>query len=244
MCRMVGVVFRGEFPTGTLDDLRHISEVGIIPGEEERGHRDGWGLVSFRNGSPWYIGRSPRPLFMDPSFDAAVKEIPRLATPNILLAHARAASAGGASLANTHPFVVNGLVVAHNGTITDYNPITRDRTKGETDSERLALVLADRYVETGSVKLAIESVVKNDFRSHKFSAAILLVSDGNVLYGYRDYSDERKSNYYDLKIAACEDYVTMFQESHIGYGGEVTGVRKGELVAIDKDLGITRQMIL
>jgi len=37
MCRMVGVVFRREFPMEILDDLCRLSEVGIIPGEEEKG---------------------------------------------------------------------------------------------------------------------------------------------------------------------------------------------------------------
>jgi len=244
MCRMVGVVFRQEFPLRILDDLRHLSEVGAIPGYEERGHKDGWGMVSFRNGSPWYMGRSPRPMFLDPSFDAALSEIPRLVAPNVLIAHARAASEGGASLANTHPFVVDGLVVAHNGTMTDYIPATRRKPKGETDSERLALVLADRYDETGSIELAIESLVRNDLASHKFSAAILLVSDGKALYGYRNYSDEMKADYYDLNVFAYEDHVVLFQETFLGYGGEASRVKKGELVAIDSELKITRKMIL
>jgi predicted glutamine amidotransferase len=244
MCRMVGVVFRREFPMGILDDLCRLSEIGTIPGEEEKGHRDGWGLVSFRGGSPWYIGRSARPLFMDSSFDAAVQEAVRLTVPNILIAHARAASSGAASLVNTHPFVVNGLVVAHNGTIKNYNPITRAKPKGETDSERLALVLADRYEETGNVESAIEAVVRNDIQKHEFSAAILLVSDGNVLCGYRDYSDENKSGYYDLNISVCKDHVALYQETLTGYGDEVSEVKKGELVTIDMHLGIARKMLL
>jgi len=243
MCRMVGVVFRKEFPFSVLRDLRQIAEVGLIPGYEERGHRDGWGMVSFRNGSPDYIVRSPRPMHLDSAFDDALDKIPRLATPNILIAHARAASEGKSSLVNTHPFVVDGIAVAHNGTVTDYRPKTTRAPEGETDSERLSLVIADRYQETRSVQSAMELLVRNDLANHKFSAAIFLVSDGRTLYGYRDYSDDKKADYYDLNLAVSQDHVVLFQESNVGYRGDLTRVGKGELVSIDTDLKVTRQMI-
>ena len=243
MCRMVGVVFRDRFPRGTLTDLRHVSEIGKVPGEKEPGHKDGWGIVSFRNGSPRYIGRSTRPAFIDPSFDSALEDIPELDSPNILIAHARAASAGGATLANTHPFVVGGIVLAHNGTIKNFDPATKLKPKGETDSERLLLVLTDRLEETGDLRSALKSLIRDDIRRHKFSAAILLVSDGKNLYGYRDYSDSRKASYYDLRIAKCEDYVSLFQETCLGYDARTTRVKKGELVSVGLDLKIRREML-
>lgn len=243
MCRMVGVVFRDRFPIGTLTDLRHVSEIGKVTGEKEPGHKDGWGIVSFRNGSPRYIGRSTRPAFIDPSFDSALEDMPELISPNILIAHARAASAGGATLPNTHPFVVGGIVLAHNGTIKNFNPVTKLKPKGETDSERLLLVLTDRLEEMGDLRSALKSLIRDDIRQHKFSAAILLVSDGKTLYGYRDYSDARKASYYDLRIAKCEDYVTLFQETYLGYHARTTRVKKGELVSVSLDLKIRREML-
>jgi len=243
MCRMVGVVFRDRFPLGTLTDLRHVSESGKVPGEKEPGHKDGWGIVSFRNGSPRYIGRSTRPAFIDPSFDSALEDIPEIDSPNILIAHTRAASAGGATLPNTHPFVVGGIVLAHNGTIKNFDPATKLKPKGETDSERLLLVLTDRLEETGDVRSALKSLIRDDILRHKFSAAILLVSDGKNLYGYRDYSDSRKASYYDLRIAKCEDYVSLFQETCLGYDARTTHVKKGELVSVGLDLKIRREML-
>lgn len=244
MCRMVGIVFRRDFPTDTLDDLRHVAEVGRIPGEEEPGHRDGWGIVSFRSGSPRYIGRSPRPLHLDPSFDSALADVVKLEPPNILIAHARAASAGGATLPNTHPFIVNDIVVGHNGTITDFHPETKRTPKGETDSERLALLLGDRMDELGALKTALKSVILDDLASKEFTAAILLVSDGQRLYGYRDFANQDRADYYDLRIAKCEGYVALFQESLAGYCGRVSRVKKGELVSIDLDLTVKREMLL
>jgi len=243
MCRMVGVVFRDRFPLGTLTDLRHVSERGKIPGEKELGHKDGWGIVSFRSGSPRYIGRSTRPAFIDPSFDSALEDIPELDSPNILIAHARAASAGGVTLPNTHPFVVGGVVLAHNGTIKHFDPATKLKPKGDTDSERLLLVLTDRLEEMGDVKSALKSLVRDDILRHKFSAAVLLVSDGKNLYGYRDYSDSRKAWYYDLRIAKFEEYVSLFQETCLGYDARTIRVKKGELVSVGLDLKVRREML-
>jgi len=226
-----------------LTDLRHVSERGKIPGEKELGHKDGWGIVSFRNGSPRYIGRSTRPAFIDPSFDSALEDMPELDSPNILIAHARAASAGGATLPNTHPFVVGGIVLAHNGTIKNFDPVTKLKPKGESDSERLLLVLADRLDEMGDLRTALKSLIQDDIRRHKFSAALLLVSDGKTLYGYRDYSDARKASYYDLRIAKCEDYVSLFQETYLGYHARTARVKKGELVSVSLDLKIRREML-
>jgi predicted glutamine amidotransferase len=244
MCRMVGVVYKGKFPTRSLDDLRHVSEIGKIPDEEQLGHRDGWGIVSFRNGSPRYIGRSSRWAFHDPSFDSALKEIPKLEPPNILIAHVRALSKGDASLPNTHPFVMDGLVLAHNGTINDFKPATRHMPRGGTDSELLMALLADRMEDEKNRRSAIRSLIKEDISAHSFSAAILLVSDGKKLYGYRDFGPGRSQDYYDLRIARCGDCIVLFQETGMDYECELPRIRKGELAIVDLGLNIEREMLV
>ena len=243
MCRMVGVVFRSQFPMGTLADLRRVSEVGKIPEEKERGHRDGWGIVSFRNSTPRYIGRSPRPAFLDPSFDSALEDIPELGAPNVLIAHVRAASKGTVTLPNTHPFVVDGIVLGHNGTIEDFHPRTSRKPKGETDSERLTLLVADRYDEKGTLGAALKSVILEELSEHDFSSAIMLASDGKALFGYRDYARKDRARYYTLRMCQCKDYVSLFQETSLGYKGRLSSVKKGEMVSVGLDLKVKRERI-
>lgn len=244
MCRMVGVVFKNEFPRGTLMDLRHLSEVGKMPEEDQLGHRDGWGIVSFRSGTPRYIGRSPRPAFLDPSFDSALEDIPELVGPNILIAHVRAASEGAASLPNTHPFVVDGIVLGHNGTIENFHPETTRKPKGETDSERLALLIADRYDEKGDLGMALKSVILGELSEHKFSSDVMLASNGKTLYGYRDFARQDRARYYSLRMCQCKDYVALFQQTHLGYEGKLSNVKKGELVSVSLDLKVKRERVL
>ena len=243
MCRMLGVVFTREFPMETLADLRCESETGEIPGEKERGHRDGWGIVSFRDGNPRYIGRSPRPAFLDPSFDSALCDVPELVPPNILIAHVRAASKGTATLPNTHPFVVDGIVLGHNGTIESFQPKTTREPKGETDSERLALLVADRYDEKKDLRAALRSVILDEMSEHEFSSAIMLASDGRVLCGYRDFAQKDRARYYNLRLCQCGNFVGLFQETYLGYEGRISQVKKGELVSVDLDLKVKREQV-
>lgn len=244
MCRMMGAVFRGEFPVAALKDLRHVSETGRIPDEPQPGHKDGWGIVSFRGGMPYYIQRSAEPAFKDPAFDSSVREVSKLEPPNILIAHVRALSQGVASIPNTHPFIMGGLVLAHNGTMMDFTPRTRHKPVGETDSELLMALLADRMEDEGSLRRAVTSLVKEDISKNKFSAAILLISDGQKLYGYRDYAPDRSTDYYDLRMARYAECVALFQESRMNYECELPRIRKGELVIVDLNLNIEREMLV
>jgi len=243
MCRMVGIVFRREVPMEWLDDLRHVSEVGMIPDEKRPGHRDGWGMVSFMNGSPRYIGRSTREAFLDPSFDSALREIPKISPPSILMAHVRALSKGQASLPNTHPFVMGGLALAHNGTVEDYHPKIRHMPKGETDSELLLARLMDLMEEKKDLRSSVKVLVKEDISTHKYSAAILLVSDGKKLYGYRDFYPGRSSEYYALRISRSADSVVLFQQSFLDQDCELPELRSGELAIVDTGLNIEREML-
>ncbi len=244
MCRLLGVVFRKDFPKETLSELKILSEIGQIPGEELRGHRDGWGIASFQDGRPFYLGRSTRPAFSDASYNRAVEAVGRIRTPNVLIAHVRAASSGGVSLENTHPFIVDGMVFAHNGTVTGLTPDSLGKAKGQTDSELIALLVADRAKEKGSLASGLRSVIKEEIDSRPFTAAVVLASDGRTLVGYRDFSAADREKYYSLRVAVCEHSVAMFQEIAVGCDGDRMDVEKREMISISLDgMGITREAL-
>jgi predicted glutamine amidotransferase len=180
---------------------------------------------------------------MDPSFDSAFADVHKMSPPNILIAHARAASKGGAKMENTHPFVVDGIALGHNGTVYDVVPPKDMKPKGGTDSEVLAMMVAERFDEKRDLKSALRSVILEDIVTRRFTAAVLLVSDGRILCGYRDFTDEAKRDYYALKISRCSDYVVLFQETHMGYSGDIAEVDKGEMVSVSLDLSVTRETV-
>lgn len=241
MCRMAGIVFRRRFPTEVLADLKEIAQNGRVPDESAPGHPHGWGVVSFRKQVPFYLTRSTDPIFRDPDFGSVIKAVEEIPPPNILIAHARHASKGVVKEDNTHPFIEGSVVLAHNGTIQGMEPPSKRRPRGETDSERLALVLAELYDEKRDLRSAMRSLVEEVIRGKEFTAAVVLASDGKALAGYRDYS--RNGDYYDLRIASSADSVILFQESHSKFASRSEQVGKGELVTVDLDLGIARGTI-
>ena len=242
MCRLLGVVFRRKFPTETLSELRTLSKTGEVPDEKRRGHRDGWGIASFRSGKPYYVARSVAPAFSDKRYDDAVAAVNKVPFPSIVIAHVRAASSGRVTIENTHPFIVNGLVFAHNGTVNGL-PDHPGRQKGQTDSELIALMIADRFEEKGSLVSAVKSVVKEEIDERAFTAAILLASDGKTLVGYRDYTSSDRAAYYDLKMARCAESVALFQEIAVGCNGYLTEIEKREIVSVSLDLEITQSRL-
>ncbi len=246
MCRMTGVVFRSSFPTEALMALKQMAETGRIPDEEPRGHRDGWGMASFVNGSPKLVGRSIRPAHLDPSFDSAMADAMKLAAPNVLIAHVRAASRGGVAMENTHPFIADGIVLAHNGTFKDFDPKTRSNPKGQTDSERLLMLLMDRCEDGRDLHAALKSVITEDLRSVETRGAVLLVSDGSKLYGYRKVNDPKREWYYKLHVAEAADAVMLYQEVPEGcaLSGRVSEVGDGELVSVSLDLKVVRERLV
>ena len=241
MCRMAGIVFRNKFPTEVLSDLKDLGRNGEIPGEGKVGHPHGWGIASFKNDAPYYVGRSPVAVFEDPEFDRAVKDVSTISPPNIAIAHVRHASKGTRSLENTHPFIVDGLLLGHNGTI-DGLQTPRRKPEGTTDSELLALHLAELFKEKGDLESAVKALIVDVIRPTKFTAAILMISDGNMLFGYRDYSVNE--NYYNLKVSRGTDRVVLFQESSASYSYGALQVNKGELVSVGLDLKIGRELVV
>ena len=233
-------MFKGAFPMRSLMDLRHFAEIGKVPdqGIELDGHRDGWGMVSFSNGSPYYLGRSPRPIHMDPSFDSALTGIAGLERPNVLICHARRGSEGEVNLQNTHPFISSGVTFAHNGGVKEFHPRTSYIPRGTTDSERLFALFIDRYERLGDVGTAIESILEDDVRKHEFTGLIFLVSDGRHLYGYREHGKGRDSSYYNLKYLVGDDNVVVYQESCSDDDGRAIQVDNGSLIKVGMDLEV------
>ena len=105
-------------------------------------HRDGWGVAKFDGA--WELERSTLPAHASPRFALLGAE----PSGDVTLAHIRWASVGAAKdMNNQHPFVGNGWVFMHNGTLENFDasrakleaeiaPEFRIGLKGTTDSER------------------------------------------------------------------------------------------------------------
>ena len=107
---------------------------------EAQSHRnaDGAGLGFFGPSGEPVLDKQPDPAFRDPEF---VHEA-RQAESSAFVAHVRLASTGGRTVQNTHPFAMDGRVMAHNGGFGDLARLESELgpyarlVLGDTDSER------------------------------------------------------------------------------------------------------------
>lgn len=99
---------------------------------------DGSGIGFFGPDGLPVLDKQPEPAFEDEEFSHGATD----AESATFVAHVRLATAGGRTLANTHPFAMAGRIMAHNGGFGEIPRIEaelgayRDLVKGDTDSER------------------------------------------------------------------------------------------------------------
>src|SRR4030042_4234906 len=208
MCRMLGLkdfVFRRH--REILENFFKLAESGKnLPGDTP-GHLDGWGVGFYKNGKA----------FVHKSGSSIVKEkreffdiCERVKASRILLLHLRKSSWSGTSkLAHAHPFVSGNILFTHNGTIRDFKALRKRITHDPPHSEALDSEVYFRYVMNfaplGLAK-AIRKAACHIKTSHTYSSLPCLFADGNLLYGFREYT--KNPWYYSL-------YYTPDQEATI-----------------------------
>jgi len=132
---------------------------------EVQSHRnvDGSGIGFFDPSGAPVLDKQPEPAFADPGFRYAAKH----ARSVTFVAHVRYATAGGRTLANTHPFAMDGRIMAHNGGFGELGALEerlgryRGLVQGDTDSERyFALITQQIDAHGGDVAAGIAAAAR------------------------------------------------------------------------------------
>ena len=120
---------------------------------EVQSHRDvdGSGIGFFDADGRPVVDKQPEPAFQDEEFIHEARE----AESSVFVAHVRWATAGGRTVLNTHPFVMNGRIMAHNGGIGELPRLEAQLGSyaslvlGDTDSERYFALITKQTDEHG-----------------------------------------------------------------------------------------------
>jgi predicted glutamine amidotransferase len=130
-------------------------------------HADGWGIAAYA-GDALQVQRRASAAHASEHFYAAAERVEATA----VLAHVRRATVGRIGLANTHPFVHDGLALVHNGTVPYFADIRprlldamtaehRAAIQGGTDSEHLLhLILSIHERFGGSLFASLEAALR------------------------------------------------------------------------------------
>jgi predicted glutamine amidotransferase len=159
MCRLFGLT-AGQVPvTATFWLLDAPDSL------EEQSHRnaDGSGIGFFDPAGVPVLDKQPEPAFSDQEF---IREA-RIAESVTFVAHVRWATAGARTVLNTHPFAMNGLIMAHNGGVGQLADLDAQLgeyaslVRGDTDSERyFALITQQADAHGGDVGAGITAAAR------------------------------------------------------------------------------------
>ncbi len=184
MCRFIAI--RSRRPAEFANDLVASSQSLVCQSrcdQLQRQHADGWGIAAF-HGKTIEWARGSGPAFDCPDYLRAANQV----CSDTLFAHVRKASKGKPNLANTHPFVWNGWMFMHNGTLTAFEKLQpqllseipsqcREFIHGQTDSECIFHWLMSRLSKAKIISgQACASVTR---LRQEFAQAILELNDRN-----------------------------------------------------------------
>ena len=186
MCRLFGM-HAGPAPVGATFWLLTAPD-----SLAEQSHRmaDGFGIGVFDADGKAVVDKAPIAAYEDQAYAAAARTL----KGTTFIAHVRYASTGDESLVNTHPFLQDDRLLAHNGVVEDLDQLedrlrqleVMDLVRGETDTERVfALITGIARQNGGDVGAAIEEAVSWVAQNLRLYAVNLVLTTTTDLWAVR-----------------------------------------------------------
>ena len=229
MCRMMGVVSRGPVYYDLFEEFADLATQGMCPlgAPDERGHKDGWGLACFQNGSlKWHMRdagcAADAAKYYGTAWKIAKLNMERASGQAlIVMGHLRRASVGGfAAQKFSHPFVEgrDGVTWAfqHNGSL-----VNEVGDSAKIDSQLLFELFLDRLDGRDHEAVAKATTAVRDVAIQKyggFTGLNFMLSDGTSLHAFRDFQTNGQyytlylDNFGEMIIAASEPILAMQSE--------------------------------
>ncbi len=263
MCRLFGLHAGTDVCTATfwlLDAPDNLAR-------QSRRNPDGTGLGVFDGQGRPQLRKQPMAAWDDAAFATEAHEM----TGTTFLAHVRYATTGARDVYNTHPFLQDGRLFAHNGVVEGLDAVderlreagTDDLVLGQTDSERVfALITARIRDHDGDVTAGLLDAVRWLADTVPIYAVNVLLSTATEMWALRYpethtlYVLDRRHDHADRefhlrtnRIRAYSRYLCV--RSSVVFASEPMDddprwrlMEPGELVHVDADLRISRGVAL
>lgn len=231
-----------------------------------RRNRDGTGLGFFTTSGRPIVDKQPEPAYSDVEF---IRDA-RIEASTTFVAHVRIATNSRLSVENTHPFAMDGRIMAHNGGFEELAALEAElgddmeRVRGDTDSERYFALITKRIAEhDGDVAAGVTAAVRW-LAEHVplYSLNMVLVTE-NDLWALR-YPEHHRL--YVLRRPVIDRHGRMYRAasptmrltaSEIGLGETVVVasepldehsdwrlMESGELMHVGPDLAVDSQFVI
>ena len=231
MCRLVGIKnFDSTIHRDIVRDFFSLAKKGAVPPGNEPGHLDGWGVG-------WYAGGKA---VIQKSGGSAIDEahtisdiINGIGTSRILIAHLRKSAWNDtANSRHAHPFGYTNYLFAHNGTVIDYHPLQQALPQAfapEKDSLDTEVLFRAILSAPGKNMAAQCAATVSTVKKLNYTALNMLLTDGNELLGYRDYS--KYPDYYTLYTATIGTADIICSEP-LPMAGAWSALSNGQLIVV------------
>ncbi|MGW4097256.1 class II glutamine amidotransferase [Mycobacterium sp. NPDC004974] len=231
--------------------------------EQSRRNPDGTGLGVFGADGVAELHKEPVAAWQDSEFATEAHDV----TATTFIAHVRYASTGALDVVNTHPFLQDGRIFAHNGVVEGLGGLddrlrelrVADLVKGQTDSERVfALITAAARARDGDVGAGVVDAIGWLADNVPIYAVNILLSTATDMWALRypdthdlymldrRHPDERRLRLRSARIRAESEHLTS--QPSVVFASEAMDDEKwqsiapGELVHIDADLRISTRV--
>jgi glutamine amidotransferase len=237
--------------------------------DQSRRNPDGTGLGVFNKRGRPQLDKQPMAAWEDAAFATEAHEL----TGTTFIAHVRYATTGALDVRNTHPFLQDGRIFAHNGVLEGLDILdkrlrevgTDDLVLGGTDSERVfALITASIRALNGDVTAGLNDAMKWLAANVPIYAVNVLLSTATDMWALRypgthelyvlDRSDDApaRAPKFDLRTKRiharsehlCTRPSVVFATERMDDDPRWRLLDPGELVHVDAALHVDRSLIL
>lgn len=265
MCRLFGLHGGTRACTATfwlLDAPDSLSQ-------QSRRNPDGTGLGVFDEHAQPHLYKEPIAAWRDAAFATEAHEV----SATTVIAHVRYATTGSLDIRNTHPFLQDGRIFAHNGVLEGLDVIdarvrelgTADLVLGDTDSERVfALITASIRARDGDVTAGLVAAMAWLAEHVPIYAVNVLLSTATDMWALRypqthelyilDRSDgatprDREFDLRTMRIHARSEHLctrpsVVFATERMDDDPRWRLLEPGELIHVDAALRVTRGLVL
>jgi len=263
MCRLFGLHAGTSVVTATfwlLDAPDNLSE-------QSRRNPDGSGLGVFDAQGRPQVHKQPIAAWEDIEFATEAHDL----TGTTFIAHVRYATTGSHDVVNTHPFLQDGRIFAHNGVLEGLDVLderlrdvgTADLVLGQTDSERVfALITASIRARGGDVTAGLVDAMRWLADNVPIYAVNILLSTATDLWAMRypeshelylsdrrRISSDHRFHLRTSRIRADSQHLgeqpsVVFATERMDDAARWQLIEPGELVHVDAALQIHRDLML
>jgi predicted glutamine amidotransferase len=262
MCRLFGLHAGTKVVTATFWLLDAPDSLA----EQSRRNPDGTGLGLFDGQGRPHVYKEPIAAWQDADFATEAHDL----TGTTFIAHVRYATTGSLDPHNTHPFLQDDRIFAHNGVLEGLDVLDErlrevgadDLVMGQTDSERVfALITAGIRSHGGDVSAGVVDAMRWLAENVPIYAVNVLLSTATDMWALR-YPDTHELYLLDRRLDGGPDFdlrtkrIRAWSRSLREHPSVVFATERmdddprwsllgaGELVHVDSELRVTRDLVL